>query len=256
MSLVPFAVRICTVRAMQAVMPSAVVVVDSPQEPLTLLDNSEPRPIIAVYTGAAQTKLDGRNLLGGMPMIALTIQIILPETFAFPLTGGDPVVIDTRRQGAETALDVLWRIGVLALNSGDEPWAELWRDFVQTTPTIKNHSYLVEREGVRITAREVVIECEPIHEPVLGGVPEYAWARLIELMKLDTAGDGLNTLGDWVEAEIRNGPDRAQLKRDTAYLGLSEYVASSVRVDINPESVGLYEGEPLTEASADPDREL
>lgn len=256
MSLVPFATRICTVRAFQAVMPETVVVIDSPQEPLTMLDDDTPKPVIAVYTGASRTKYDGRNLLGGMPVLALTIQILLPETFSFSLDGGEPVVIDTRRQGAETALDVFWRIGALALNSSSEPWAELWREFVLLTPAVANNSYLIERQGVRVTAREITIECEPIHEPVLGGEPSGAWARLIEQMRDDNAGDGLALLADWVEGEIRNGPDRPQLKRDTAYLGLSEYVASAIRVDINPESVANSDETPLAEASADPNWSL
>lgn len=254
MSLIPFAVRICTVRAFQAVMPSSVIVVDSPQEPIDLLDTKEPKPIIAVYTGSVATKYEGRNLLGGMPYLCVTVQVMLPETFTFSLSNNQTLTIDTRSQGAETALDVLWRIGALALNSGDEPWANLWREFVLKVPQIRNSSYLIERSGVRVTAREVSIDCEPLHEPVLGGEPILAWATLIDLMRNDTKGDGLSALADWVESEIRNGPDRPQTTRDAAYLGLSQYVASALRIEVNPQSVNdVYDGESWTEAPADPD---
>ena len=127
MSLVPFALRVCATRALQAALPANVMVIDSPQEPIDLLDKASPRPIVAVYTGSAMTKLEGRNLLGGAPVVLLTVQMFLPETFAFEASPDRVVTVDTRRQGAETALDILWRSVLLALNGSPEPWAALWR---------------------------------------------------------------------------------------------------------------------------------
>lgn len=229
MSLIPFAVRICTVRALQAALPASVAVVDSPQEPLTLLDIDEPRPIIAVYTGATMTKYEGRNLLGGMSSLSIAIQMMLPEVFSFGVGEGS-ISIDTRRQGAETALDVLWRKAELALNGSSEPWAALWREFVLTVSAVENLSFLIERNGVKVTAREVQIKCEPIHEPIPGGAPSLAWASLLTLMSADTNEDGLHFLADWIESEIRGGADKTQPERDAVYLGLSQYVANKIGV--------------------------
>lgn len=230
MSLVPFALRVCATRALQAALPVNVVVVDSPQEPLDLLDKAAPRPIVAVYTGSAMTKLEGRNLLGGAPVVLLTLQMFLPETFAFETSPDHFITVDTRRQGAETALDILWRDALLALNASPEPWASLWREFAPAVVSIANEHYLLERNGVKVTAREVTIECEPIHEPVPGGEPTDAWAALIALMRADTRGDGLATLADWVEASIR-GAMLSPAGRDAAYLGLSAYVAQAVSIE-------------------------
>lgn len=253
MSLIPFVIRICTVRALQAALPASVEVLDSPQEPLTLLDIDAPRPIFAVYTGSVLTRYEGRNILGGASNLALSIQIMLPETFVFHLNAGGEVAIDTRRQGAETALDVLWRIAVVALNGSTEPWAALWREFVISIPALHNNSYLIERQGVRVTAREATIDCEPLHEPVPGGVPKYAWARLLELMRADNEGDGLSLLADWLEGEIRNSADRPQTTRDAAYLGLSQYVAGAIRLEPLVDSVGDTHGEFFAEAPGDPE---
>lgn len=253
MSLVPFSIRICTVRALQAALPASVEVLDSPQEPLTLLDIDAPRPIIAVYTGSVLTKYEGRNILGGTSNLALSIQIMLPETFVFDLNAGGEITIDTRRQGAETALDVLWRIAVVALNGSTEPWAALWREFVISIPALHNNSYLIERLGVRITAREATIDCEPLHEPIPGGAPKYAWARLLELMRADHKGDGLSLLADWLEGEIRNSTDRPQTTRDAAYLGLSQYVAETIRVEPVFESAGNIAGDTFVETPSNPD---
>jgi hypothetical protein len=230
MSLVPFALRVCATRALQSALPANVVVSDSPQEPLDLLDKASPRPIVAVYTGSAVTKLEGRNLLGGMPVVLLTLQIFLPESFAFEATPGETILVDTRRQGAETALDILWRSALLALNGSPEPWAVLWREFTPVVASIANQHYLLERNGVKVTAREVTLECEPIHEPVPGGAPSDVWAALISLMRADTQGDGLSSLADWVEASIRNAT-LSPAGRDTAYLGLLAYVSRSLLIE-------------------------
>jgi hypothetical protein len=243
MSLVPFALRVCATRALQAALPGNVVVVDSPQEPLDLLDRPTPLPIVAVYTGSTITKLEGRNLLGGTPVVMLTLQLFLPETFAFEASPDRVITVDTRRQGAETALDILWRSALLALNGSPEPWAALWREFTPVVASLANQHYLLERNSVKVTAREVTLECEPIHEPVPGGAPTEAWAGLISLMRADTKGDGLSALADWVEASIRDAA-LSPAGRDAAYLGLSVYVARSLLIEdpvLDPDSCGPRE---------------
>jgi len=243
MSLVPFALRVCATRALQAALPAGVVVVDSPQEPLDLLDKATPRPIVAVYTGSAITKLEGRNLLGGAPIVLLTLQMFLPESFAFETLPGHEIIVDTRRQGAETALDVLWRAALLALNGSPEPFSALWREFVPVVASIANQHYLLERNGVKVTAREVTLECEPIHEPVPGRGPADAWAALVSQMRADTKGDGLSALADWVEASIRASV-LAPAGRDAAYLGLSAHFARSLLIEdpiLDPDSCGPRE---------------
>ena len=83
---------------------------------------------------------------------------------------------------------------------------------------------------MKVTAREVTLECEPIHEPVPGGAPSDAWAELISLMRADARGDGLSALADWVEASIRNAT-LSPAGRDATYLGLSSYVARSLLIE-------------------------
>jgi hypothetical protein len=250
MSLVPFALRICATRALQAVLPASVVVVDSPQEPLDLLDKATPRPVVAVYTGSAMTKLEGRNLLGGAPVVLLTLQMFLPESFPFETSPGRTITVDTRRQGAETALDILWRDALLALNASPEPWAALWREFAPAVASIANRHYLLERNSVKVTAREATLECEPLHEPVPGAEPADAWAAFITLMRADTRGDGLSTLADWVDASIRDAA-LSPAGRDAAYLGLSAYVAQAIHIDDGIASADPCDPrEPLIEIAA------
>ena len=255
MSLVPFAMRVATVRALQAALPASVLVCDSPQEPIALLDSADPLPIVAIYTGHSETMIDGREMLAGSPTVLLTFQFLLPESFVFTIAPGSTITIDTRRQGAETALDVLWRTCVRALIASDDPWAALWRDIVFLTPKITNSSYLIEQSKVRVVAREVSVSCEPLHEPVPGAAPEGVWDQLLMLMRADTKADGLAALGDWIEAEIRGGTDQPQALRDRFYMGISAATAGAIGLDLRVEDVGYQSLDADTEVSAAVDTE-
>jgi len=171
-----------------------------------------------------------------MPFVALAIQVFLPERFTFTYKGENAdqkISIDCRRQGAETALDVLSRIMMLNLNSGSEPWGVLWREFVCNTPKINTASYLLQREGVKITAREIVIECEPIHEPVPGTEPYGVWSQLIRAMLDDKGADGLHHLAGWVSSQIISKYGDKDMQ-DTAYLGLADYVYRDLQGEMEP----------------------
>ena len=232
MSLVAFALRVCAVRAIQEAVPISFKVFDSPLDPIELLDKANPQPIIAVYTGVSDTKISGREFLAGDTSVALAIQIFLPERFVFTYAGENKdqnITIDCRRQGGETALDIIWRKIALNLNSSIGPWGEMWREFAVTTPGINNSSYIVMREGVKLTAREIIITCDPIHEPLPGQEPTYAWKKFLEMVFADTNADGLHHLGDWLATEISHG-ELTPGEVDAAYLGLSRYVAVGVEV--------------------------
>lgn len=244
MSLVGFAIRITTARALKAALPSSFEVLDSPQEPLDILDKADPKPLVAIYTGHSESKPVGRALLGGDALTHLSLQFFLPAEVDFAI-GDRTIKIDTRKQGAETALDVVWRMaarGLLAEGGDVNPWPALWREFVIQTPRITNASYLVERASVRMVAREVTIHCEVLNEPVPGAAAAGPWASLIAAMAADQVGDGLSSLSPWISAEIRGGADLSQAERDRIFMGLSDYVAQSVGI-----------GGPLGDIDNDPD---
>lgn len=229
MSLVGFAIRVATARALKKALPPAFEVLDSPQEPLDILDQADPKPLVAIYTGHSESNPLGRALLAGEVLTHLSLQFFLPAEVVFSY-GSASIKIDTRRQGAETALDVIWRIAARALlaEGGDaNPWPALWREFVIQTPRIINASYLVERRNVRMVAREVTIHCETLNEPVPGATPAGPWEKLIAAIEGDDGGDGLTQLAPWIAAEIRGGADLPQAERDRIFMGLSAYVAQA-----------------------------
>jgi len=251
MSLVPFALRIAAVRVLRAALPPGFVVLDSPQEPLDLLVAAEPAPFVAIYTGHNETTVEGRSMLGGAPRVEIALQFVLPCEVELGV-GGQSVRLDTRKQGAETALDVLWRRGAVALAASRSPWAELWRNIVIGATKVTNASYLVEHKAVRAVAREIVVTCDPIHEPLPGAAPQGVWADLIALMRADDGLDSLAPLADWLAAEIMGSEALTQEARDAAYLGLSAYVAAKVGIGGAIGDTANDASEATLEASADP----
>ncbi|MBE7190805.1 hypothetical protein, partial [Jatrophihabitans endophyticus] len=134
MSLVAFAMRIATVRAIRAVIWPDFVVADSPQRPLALLEQG--KPLVAVYTGHDADRMEGRELYAGDPRVTLTIQVFLPAELTITTSGGQVLALDTRKAGAETVLDVVARRVLSAfLDAGatPNPWSELWQRLLQTT---------------------------------------------------------------------------------------------------------------------------
>ena len=223
MSLVAFAMRVSAVRAFRAVIWPEFTVVDSPQRPLNLL--SKGRPLIAVYTGQLNDAMDGRELYAGDPRVALTVQVYLPDEVTVTVAG-QPLKLDTREEGAETVLDVIARRLLGAFLAQDEPWAVLWAQLVQKTGRLQNHSYLVESDDGRVSARELVLDCETLYEPIPGAPPEGVWADLIALMRTDASERSVAPLADWIAAEIAGPQALPQEERDRIDLGLSAYAAS------------------------------
>jgi hypothetical protein len=224
MSLAAFAIRVATVRALQAALPSNFVVIDSPVDPFAQLENNPSTPIATVYTGGLKTTHEGREIFGGDPSLDLRIQLFLPETTT--LAG---LALDTRGRGAEATLDMLYFIISRAFATGTEPWAALWGEFVLTTPEIICSSYDIETMNhVRAAAREIQFKCDIVQEPIPGAVPAGVWADLIALIGADTQTDGLASLAAWLTTELEAPGALSQAERDRIFLGLSLFEFSQI----------------------------
>ena len=246
MSLVAFGIRLATVRAIQAVIWPEFAVVDAPPAPLDLIEHGQ--PLIAVYTGHDTDRLGGRDLYGGAPRVAVTIQVFLPAVVTVTVAG-QPLQLDTRSEGADTVLDVIARRIHGALLGQAEPWSRLFFDFVQQTRRTSDNSYLVETQKLRVAARELSLECEVIHEPIPGAPAADVWASLIALMRADTAPRSVAPLADWIAAEIAGPAMLTQADRDRIDLGLSTYAAQ--RVGILPLVEDVTDAPPAGTAAVD-----
>ncbi len=238
MSLASFAVRQCTVQAIRAAIWSGMIVADSPANALDLLDKAV--PVVAVYTVANNDGFEGNELLSGDPRVSLYVQIYLPTTFTVTF-GGAPLTLDTREEGADTLLDVVGRRILSALVGQAEPWSALWGELVTRTRTLADGSYLLESDEVRVTARQITLECETLYDPIPGAPPAGPWARLIALMRTDTSPRSVAPLADWLASEIAGPTALTQDERDRIDLGLSAYAAQAV--DILPIVRGSEIGE-------------
>ncbi len=227
MSLVAFAVRLATVRAISAAVWPEFTVANGPQRPLDTVAAGS--PVVAVYTSGSNDGLEGNELLAGDPRVSLSIQIYLPPVVTVTIAGA-PLEFDTRADGAETMLDVLARRILAALVAEAEPWSQLWGRLVSRTRTIGNSSYLVESAEVRCAARELTLECETLYEPIPGAPPMGVWAELIALMRADSGASTVADLADWVAGEITGPQLLTQDQRDRIDLGLAAYASRSISV--------------------------
>lgn len=223
MSLVSFAVRVATVRAIRAVLWSGITVEDSPQAPLELIDKGQ--PLIAVYSGTTGADPVGRDIYGAARQVHVSIQCFLPEKITVPL-GQDQITIDTRQRGAETVMDVIGRRILYGLIASEGTWAKVWRGFVQTTPQVVDSSYLVENVHIRASAREWTLHCDCLSEPLPGAsLPANGpWPDLIAAMQADTdQPDNLAALANWVTYEFQGGSTLPDWQIERIALGISTY---------------------------------
>lgn len=218
MSLVSFALRTCTVRALRGVTLAGDNVFDSPVDPTDTAATSS-TPTIFVYSDHEWTEnIDGRALLAGSRTVDLSLLIVLPAAFQATV-GGATVAFQDRKAGAAAAIDIIWRQIERALLDEASVWSELWCTFVLKVASIDAHAYVLPvatgQQTRHLPARAVTISLEPIDNPMLGAAPQDAWARLITAME---TAEGLAPLAPLLAAAIE-GQALPQWRVDALSLG-------------------------------------
>ncbi len=260
MSLVAFAVRIAMVRSLRAALPSAFTVLDSPVDPIGLLESSPTSGLVAVYTGVGDNRLDGVGFFAGNPVLTMTVQIFLPQStaFAYADAAGAPqtLALDLRGAGADTALDVVERMVDRALAVQAGAWSTLFAAFVMRVRSAVSASYLVETVKVKAPARELTLTCETLQEPTPGAPVADVWADLLTAMRADASADSVAPLADWIAAELAAPAGLTPAEIDRVFLGLRAYAAQLI--DLGPgvpdtiPATDLGEGVPAQEVVAIP----
>lgn len=228
MSLSRFALRVCTARALRDVTLAESRIFQSAIDPLDTRVREVRQPMLIINTDDHAQTGDGRDMTGGEDKLDLVIEAtIAGKTAATGIDGqGDEVAIEVpgADAGMDLTLDILEHQTIRALVRGDGVWAALWRRMV---PRV--HSRASRRgadvSGVRWAARQIVLSCDVLADPVGGeqAITGGFWADFLAAMAADAdlakveplirgvlVGDGQNPDWERTAAMIGIGQDVAQ----------------------------------------------
>jgi len=179
------------------------------------------KPLIAVFIGEDDRKVQGKELISGEHRVELLIQAFLPsEVDVF--VNGQPLRINTREGAADLVMGVLRRQIDRALSASDSDAANLWRILVAEVETTSAIPFLFQiTEQVRISANESSYLCRlTVNEPTFGApLASNFWQAVIAVFAADPDYEPVAT---WIAAEI-SAPDGMPIWRvQQAELGLTQ----------------------------------
>ena len=204
MSIVAFAVRTATIRAIKGATLAGTNVFDSPVDPSDMAATASAPSIFVFSDMELLGDVEVRDVLSGSRTIDLSLLIVLPATFEATL-GGQTVTFQDRKAGAAVAIDIIYRQIERALLDEASPWSALWNVLVTKIVEIEAHAYVLpvntDKKTTRLPARAVRIQIEPVNNPRFGHEPEHVWADLIALLAADTDA-GHRALAPMIAAAI------------------------------------------------------
>lgn len=198
MSLARLALRLCAVRALAGRTTVGANVTDSDFGALDLtpdgqISTDRESPFVLIYTDESRaTETDMRSLRqNGELDLVLEYGIASPMTEINEATGEAVIAgfnIPATDANLEAALDLIDR-QVMAVLSGDDGFAELWRGLSDGVTKIERRRRASTDEGVRIAARQTRITLAAKPDPVFGQPlsPGSIWSRLVIALADDPA---------------------------------------------------------------------
>lgn len=196
MSLCRLALRHCAVKALTGQTIVGANVTDSDFGALDLtpdgqMQTDRDRPFVLVYTDESRaTETDVRDLRQNGELdfvieygVASAMTEIDPETGESVIAG---VNIPATDANFEAALDLMDR-QVMAILSGADGWAELWRNLTDGVTKIERRRRASADEGMRIAARQTRITVAAKPDPVPGQAlaDTSIWARFLAAIEDD-----------------------------------------------------------------------
>lgn len=250
MSLVAYAIRTCLWRALLGRTLAGDRVHDSAVTELSELLDSDPRPFIIVSTDDDEGEVSGNDYLTiGERKLDVVIEIAVGsiENVGTAAEPNYAIRLASSDDGFETTVDFLGRQVLRVLQAGEGVFADLFRAF---TPGRKR---IMRRRGAgtnpRFAARQIVLTCDPLHEPAFGEAPEAEWADLVAAMRADPVltiqADLLaaeivgDALPEWEQLRARLGVTRAGLRA----VGLGGYLPGEAPAVFEQAEIAMEHGD-------------
>lgn len=232
MSLVAFALRACAVRVIRSAVASSFIVLDSPVDAISVLQDSRQtdgsfQGVISVYTGTGANEIEGLGFFAGNPTCEMFIQILLPSQVTLQSVPGSSLALNSRKGGAELALDLTERAILRALAVQADTWSQLFGRLVSGFRKTERQSYLVETSSVRTPGRNIFALAAALQEPTPGAPPTSFWSDFIAAMGKDA---DLAPLAGWVSAELASPAGLSQAEIDRIFLGVTEEASQDIGV--------------------------
>ncbi|MCA1776048.1 MAG: hypothetical protein LC676_10695 [Loktanella sp.] len=233
MSLSRLGMRIAAARAIRDETMADGRVFDSRIDPLSLTHEDGGQPAIIVTTDDHVSDPHGRDMLGGEHTCDLIVEIVIASQVTVPGMDGETLVsidIPHTDEGLEMILDLIEAQTIRALTAERDEWGAIWMLFVpRITQRVSRRGASVEN-GARFAARQLVLSCDLLSDPVPAAAPanDSAWGRLLAALEADGALAGVAKI---LRAQIED--DRADWRVAADALGIHE--ATSDALGLGPD---------------------
>lgn len=171
-------------------------------------------PVIAVFTDAAKAdhrQIDGADIIGASVEVTLAIEVACFNRSAAKDGSGGDIFIPETDEGMEMTLDIIQRQAIVELQTGETPWARLWRACRLRVCGMNVIRGAASENSVRFAARRIEIELEVVSDPIPGAPLPPFWsdafaaltglggnyARLVPTLQAVATGDPLPPWKQW-----------------------------------------------------------
>jgi len=230
MSLSRLAARITAARALRDATLAEDRVFDSLIDPLALTRDGGGQPAIIVLTDDHVSEPQGRDVAMGEQTCDLVVEIVIASRADVP--GDDAgeattVAVPHTDEGMEMLLDLIEAQVIRTLTGEANDWASIWMAFAPRIMQRISKRGASTEDGARFAARQLVLSCDLLADPVPGAEPDAgsAWGRLLAAMDADPAMSGIAHI---LRAQIIS--DRAEWRTIADALGISEQAADQIGV--------------------------
>lgn len=191
MSLTRLAMRLAASRALSGRTLAGSRVFDSAVDPIDHTIAETRQPMLVVTTDEHEVEITGRALGSGMNRCELVIEMAIAARVEVPATDGQggqiTMAIPHTDEGMELTLDMMEHQVLSVLNRDDNVWSRVWMKLVPRVTRRLSRRGASAENGIRFAARQLVLACDLVDEPVPGSstAAGTAWGDMLAAMEDD-----------------------------------------------------------------------
>lgn len=184
-----------------------------------------PKTVILVYTDDTEFVPTGKEVWGGSGTTNLVLIVAVAGAQKLQ-DGSTEFTFPPSDKATEISLDIAERQIQAALMDPDSVWAQRWRGIVTAVTKWSSKRGASTKEGQRFAARQIIIECETVHDPIPGVPVVGEWATFLEVLAAEEDGD-LAGLAAPIQA-LMEKPTMVDWKRNMAEQGLDRQALAGI----------------------------